>query len=524
MRHPTGLTTIKRTRDNMETTMTTIQTPDTAPHQTEGATRPYSLARPCHADDVPQWDIETDVAVIGFGAAGSCAAIEARAAGAQVHVFEVAAAPGGSASWSGGEVYVGGSGGTRVQKAHGFEDSTEDFYTYLMMAGGPGADAERVRLYADNAVAHYDWLEAQGVPFKGTYLPGKWLEPLTDDTLLWSGSEQAWPFSAKAKPAPRGHTAQFKGWGGGKMLMEKLCAQAEAVGAVVHCNSRAISLIVDRARAIVGVVVRIDGKEQFVRARKGVILCAGGFIVNREMVERFAPGALDAQVVSGGNDDGSGIRMGIGAGGATIHMDQFFATLPFFPPESLVKGIFINARGERIINEDAYHGRVAHYVLRQPEGKAWLLVDNEIFGRPMIQPDIKVAAVGETWEEVENELGLPAGSLVHTVTEFNRHAAEGQDPLFHKAANWLRPLTEAPFAALSYCRGDLNAHAFTMGGLHTRPSGEVLDADGQPIPGLFAAGRTACGLPRWGEGYSSGLSIGDSTFFGRQAGLKAAQG
>ena len=158
MRKRGSLTTIKRTHDNMETAMTTAQTPASTPHQTEHAPRPYSLARPCHADDVPQWDIETDVAVIGFGAAGSCAAIEARAAGAQVHVFEVAAAPGGSASWSGGEVYVGGSGGTRVQKAHGFEDSTEDFYTYLMMAGGPGADAERVRLYADHAVAHYDWL------------------------------------------------------------------------------------------------------------------------------------------------------------------------------------------------------------------------------------------------------------------------------------------------------------------------------------------------------------------------------
>ena len=86
----------------------------------------YGPARPCRIEDVPRWDIETDVAVIGFGAAGSCAAIEARAAGADVHVFEVAAAPGGSASWSGGEVYVGGSGGTRVQREHGFEDSTED--------------------------------------------------------------------------------------------------------------------------------------------------------------------------------------------------------------------------------------------------------------------------------------------------------------------------------------------------------------------------------------------------------------
>ena len=484
----------------------------------------YSPARPCWIDDIPRWDIGTDVVVIGFGAAGSCAAIEAREAGAEVHVFEVAAAPGGSASWSGGEVYVGGSGGTRVQRAHGFEDSTEDLYNYLMMAGGPGADAGRVRVYAERAAAHFDWLEAQGVPFKGSYLPGKWIEPTTDDTLLWSGSEAAWPFCERARPAPRGHTAQFEGWGGGKILMEKLCARAEALGAIVHCNSRALSLIVDRRLGVVGVVVRMDGETRYVRARKGVILCAGGFIVNREMVERFAPGALAcSEIVSGGNDDGSGIRMGISVGGAAIHMDQFFATIPFFPPESLVKGIFINARGERFINEDAYHGRVGHHVLRQPEGKAWLLVDNEIFGRPVIQPDLRIAAVGETWEEVEQELGLPAGTLVHTVTEFNRNAAEGQDPLFHKAVEWLRPLTAPPFAALSYCRGDMKAHAFTMGGLHTRPTGEVLNADGAPIPGLYAAGRTACGLPRWGEGYSSGMSLGDSTFFGRLAGLTAAQ-
>ena len=180
-------------KPDKETGMNTPPSQQTSP--------PHSPARTCRVEDVPRWDIETDVAVIGFGAAGSCAAIEARAAGADVHVFEVAAAPGGSASWSGGEVYVGGSGGTRVQREHGFEDSTEDLYTYLMMAGGPGADADRVRVYAENAAAHFDWLEAQGVPFKGTYLPGKWIEPTTDDTLLWSGSEAAWPFSARAKPA-----------------------------------------------------------------------------------------------------------------------------------------------------------------------------------------------------------------------------------------------------------------------------------------------------------------------------------
>lgn len=483
----------------------------------------YSPSRACALNLVPAWDLETDVVVVGFGAAGACAAIEARQAGAEVVVLEVAGVGGGSASLSGGEVYVGGNGGTDVQREHGFEDATEDFQKYLMLAGGPAADAERVGVYADNGVAHFNWLRDQGVPFKGTYLPGKWIEPTTDDTLLWSGNEKAWPYLEQAKPAPRGHTVQFVGWGGGKVLMEILCSRAIELGAQVRYDSRALTLIADEQQRVVGVVIRESGALRFVRARRGVILCAGGFISNSAMVERFVPSALDCELqVSAGNDDGSGIRMGMSVGAATLNMQEFFATLPFFPPASLVKGIFINERGQRFVNEDCYHGRVAHHVLRQPNGRAWLLVDNEIFGRPVIQEDIQVAAVGETWQEVEGELGLPSGALVHTVEEFNRLAAEGQDPYFHKTAEWLRPLTTPPFAALSYCKGDFQGHAFTLGGLATRPSGEVLDADAQPIAGLYAAGRTACGLPRWGEGYSSGLSLGDSTFFGRLAGRSAA--
>jgi len=479
-------------------------------------------ACPLPLEDVPTWHLETDLAIIGFGAAGSCAAIEARTAGAEVAVFEVASAGGGSASLSGGEVYVGGSGGTEVQRAAGFADSTEDFFRYLMLAGGPAADSGRALAYAEHAVAHFDWLRAQGVPFKGSYLPGKWIEPETDDTLVWSGSEQAWPFAEQASPAPRGHTVQFTGWGGGKRLMDVLCARAHALGAAVHYNSRALCLIVDRQRVVHGVAVRQDGQPRYVRARKGVVLCAGGFIGNREMVQRFAPEALVCEhQVSAGNDHGAGICMGIGVGAATVNMHEFFATVPFFPPASLVKGIFVNQRGQRFINEDSYHGRIAHYVLRQPDGRAWLLVDNAIFARPLIQRNIQITAVAEHWDELGRELGLPDGELVHTVESFNRHAQQGRDPYFYKAAQWLRPLSEPPFAALSYCRGEIDAHAFTLGGLATRPSGEVLDADAQPIIGLYAAGRTACGLPRWGEGYSSGLSLGDSTFFGRMAGRQA---
>ena len=136
---------------------------------------------------------------------------------------------------------------------------------------------------------------------------------------------------------------------------------------------------------------------------------------------------------------------------------------------------------------------------------------------------IEIGAAGETWDEIERELKLPEGSLSQTVRLYNHYAAQGIDPLFHKAGKWLKPLDEPPFVALD-CRLDYCFYAsFTLGGLDTLPSGEVLDAERNVIAGLFAAGRTACGLPRWGEGYSSGLSLADATFFGRQAGTRAAR-
>ncbi|MCY1554386.1 Fumarate reductase flavoprotein subunit [compost metagenome] len=117
---------------------------------------------------------------------------------------------------------------------------------------------------------------------------------------------------------------------------------------------------------------------------------------------------------------------------------------------------------------------------------------------------------------------MPAGTLAESVAFFNRHAAEGRDPLFHKAAKWLKPLDEPPFVALD-CRIDYAFYPhFTFGGLDTLPTGQVLTAQRAPVAGLYAAGRTSCGLPRWGGGYSSGMSLADATFFGRQAGRHAA--
>ena len=86
---------------------------------------------------MPRWDIETEVAIVGFGGAGACAAIEAVGAGAKVTLFERTSGNGGTSALSGGEMYIGGNGGSPVQRKAGFEDKTEDFFRYLMMAGGP---------------------------------------------------------------------------------------------------------------------------------------------------------------------------------------------------------------------------------------------------------------------------------------------------------------------------------------------------------------------------------------------------
>jgi 3-oxo-5alpha-steroid 4-dehydrogenase len=484
----------------------------------------HSLSRPAALEQVPRWDFDTDVIVIGFGAAGACAALEAARAGARVMLFETAAGNGGTSAMSGGEMYLGGGGGTPIQRAAGFEDATEDLYRYLVMVGGPNVDAAKARLYADHSLKHFEWLTAQGIEYKNSYIAERCIEPSTDDCLIWSGSEEAWPFAEHARPAPRGHCPKFLGMGGGRYVMDMLAARTLEAGVSVHYNARAQALIAAGGRDVHGVIVRIDGELRYARARRAVILCAGGFVMNRELVRQHVPFLLRSQFPLGTVDDGSGILLGASAGGASINMGEGFATIPWYPPGSLVKGIFVNGNGQRFINEDCYHGRVSNYIMHQMGDRIWLLEDHATYqvGEMQQLARMEIGAAGDTWEEVERELQLPAGALIETVRLYNRNAAAGSDPLFHKARKWLKPLDEPPFVALD-CRIDHCFYAsFTLGGLDTLPTGEVLDAQRQPIAGLFAAGRTACGLPRWGEGYSSGMSLADASFFGREAGRRTA--
>ena len=490
-------------------------------------TNKTTATTPRNSKDITHWDIETDIAIIGFGGAGASAAIEAADAGSKVSIFELASASGGSTALSSAEIYMGGNGGTPVQQACGYHDDTENMVNYLKACFGNQADEAKIRHYCENSIGHYNWLTGLGVPFKLSELKERAIMALTDDCLLFTGNEKAYPFTEHASPVPRGHNLQVEGDNGGPLLMKILTEAVNSRAVDVHYDSRALTLIVNDAGDVDGIVVRIDQQEKNVRARKGVILCAGGFCMNEEMVRKYAP-TFDCGLIPIGNpgDTGSGILMGMGAGAGTSNMHECFVSLPYYPPASLTYGILVNDKAQRFINEDCYHGRVGYNALiaQRNSSRIYFITDVEGYGdyEKMSYLGATVAGTGDSIAELEQELALPEGSLQYTVDTYNKHAETGDDPYFHKDEAWLRPI-KPPYVALDCTLGRGPFYPFfTLGGLDTLPSGEVLTPEGNIIKGLYAAGRTTAGIPRTAAGYASGMSVGDVTYFGRMAGKTAS--
>lgn len=333
---------------------------------------------------------------------------------------------------------------------------------------------------------------------------------------MYTGGENAYPFDELVEPAPRAHATQGAK-PGGAALMTALSKAAVDAGATVSYDTRADRLVVDEQR-VCGVLASRYGEQIAVRARTGVVLTAGGFVNSPEMVEQYAPvlGLTPLRLGTEG-DDGRGIRMAQAVGARVKRMDAVECAVPFNAPRGLKYGILVNRLGQRFVNEDTYMGRVGQRALVKELGEAYLVVDEGHYAPNWL--GISAAWVCATAAELEAEIGLPAGALVQTIDYFNAHAAVGADPMFHKRPPTLEPLL-GPLAAFDL-RSDRFVYApFTLGGLHTHVGGEVLDLEGAPIAGLYAAGRTTSGVAA--QGYCSGVSLGDSTFFGRLAGKSAA--
>jgi 3-oxo-5alpha-steroid 4-dehydrogenase len=467
---------------------------------------------------VKSWDLTTDVIVAGAGAGGVCAALEARRAGGEVLMLESLSRAGGSSAMSGGVVYAGG--GTTLQKALGVVDSAEDMYNFLARAGSVNPPLDKIQLYCEESPAHFDWLVAQGVPYSEKLTAAKGL-PMGDESLYVSGTELAWPAREMARPAARGHVPGVPGMNGGRSMMQALLARADAEGVKLQTRAVGEQLVLENDGRVAGMVVQLDGERKNIRARRGIVLACGGFIHNSDMLKLYAPQLANCSVPWGNaGDQGQGINMGIAAGGAALRMNEGFAIAPIYPPENTISGIMVNRSGQRFISEESYHGVLGHSIAYHQHGQAWLITDQDsTFG--FAQDNFPLAARSNTIGDLAEQLQLPRGALQHTVAYYNRHAANGEDPMFRKSKIFLRPVQGPPYQAwdLSVQQAFFPAHTF--GGLHTSVDAEVINSFGERIPGLYAAGRNTAGIPT-APYIASGLSVGDASFFGRRAGRAVA--
>jgi succinate dehydrogenase/fumarate reductase flavoprotein subunit len=480
-------------------------------------------------DAVPSWSDDVDVVVIGFGIGGGCAAVSAAAGGARVLVLERAAAAGGTTSMAGGHFYLGG--GTPVQEATGNADSAEEMYKYLVAASRE-PDHAKIRAYCDGSVEHFNWLEDLGFQFERSYFPGKVVVPPGTEGLSYTGNEKVWPFCEQAKPAPRGHSVPVPGeLGGAAMVIDLLVKRADDLGVQVRYETGATNLILDADGAVVGVTWKHFTETGTVKA-KAVIIAAGGFALNPDMVAEHTPalgqqrrtkhhGLVAPYILGNPNDDGLGIRMGVSAGGATENMDEMFITAAAYPPEVLLTGVIVNKEGKRFVAEDSYHSRTSAFVLEQPEQTAYLIVDEAHTEMPEM-PLIRFLDGYETIPEMETALAVPAGNLEATLQRYNDFAARREDPDFHKQPEFVAPQDNGPWAVFDLSLGRAMYSGFTIGGLTVSIDGEVLRADGSLIPGLYAVGACASNIAQDGKGYASGTQLGEGSFFGRRAGAHAA--
>lgn len=474
---------------------------------------------PFSSADIPGWDRSADVVIVGLGLAGACAALEAHRAGAAVLVVERAGAGGGASALSQGQFYLGG--GTAVQTACGYEDSPENMYSFLR-AVTTTDEEDKLRVLCDESPAHFDWLEQQGVPFAREAYKHKAVYTRTGEGLLTTGNEKAWPFRDLAVPVPRGHQVSGDGdISGGYVAMRAVLGTVDREQVPVVYEANVIGLVQDPEGRVVGVKMRKDGVDSFVQARKGVVLAAGSFNLNSDVTAQHMP--LFAQYgkpLGEPTNDGAGLLLGRTVGVAEQGMDGLIATASIYPPEDLIKGIVVNAEGHRFVAEDVYHGRMAHHIARQPGARAFLVLDEEIFGYPKHGSHTFVDAF-ETAAEMEQALGVPAGSLAATLERYNTDVESGEDTAFHKHPDWLKTL-HAPYAVFDISIPHSDYHWMSLGGLSTNADGQALREDGSPVPGLYAAGACTAHLAQDGDEYASGMSLAAGSLFGRRAGAHAA--
>lgn len=536
--------------------------------------------------DAHDWAESADMVVVGLGGAGVSAALDGLERG--LSVIAVDHYDGGGSSAANGGVYYAG-GGTSIQQEAGVRDDPAMMEAYLRTEVGDVVKPETLTEFCRQSADNFEWLRRHGAPFSPALYPAKTSYPPLDKFLYHPDSSLAEPFRTATPPAARGHrTVRRNGnkpWGLGAGIFEPLRDAALKMGLVFHAQAEARQLAVDSEGRVIGVRVEriadpraraehsravalankwmamlsptfpgarltyargfkylakahaIEASARtsvWIRARKGVVLSAGGFICNPEMVQHFAPHYAAGLPNGTLGDNGSGIMLGLSAGGATGLMERVSAWRFLSPPKAWGQGMLVNARGQRYVNETWYGARIGDEMIERNDGRGMIILDAKLFRQSLrdafgkdvlgFQRDITIvnalfaAVKAPTIEGLAKKLGCDPATLAATLAQYNR-AANGQeaDP-FHKQPDEMAVLDKGPFYAID---ASVDARMFpiacmTVGGLLVEEeTGAVKDTNGNVLKGLYAAGRNAVGI--CSNLYVSGLSYADCIFSGRRA-------
>lgn len=531
-----------------------------------------------HHQDL-KWQEETDVAIIGLGGAGAVAALQARANGASVLAIDRFDG-GGATAYSGGIIYAGN---TRYQKEDGYFDKPEEMFKYLKMEDSPVKDRTLLR-FCRQSSGNLEWLAKFGINFGSNVYEPKTNFPPGDHYIYYSGNEKMPEYAAHAKPAPRGHRVNIRGFGG-KFYFQKL--KDAVLQSSVKCmfHSRVTRLVTSPEGVVLGVEVRPLPKHMwathqkqykivhpwrplnhnrsqnaikraqeleesmekpiYIRAKKAVIITTGGFNRNTDMFRMHASPSLHQNYASllplgSISDDGAGLKLGTSAGGTTGLMQNITVARTLVPPDIFAEGIMVNKDGKRFYNEAAYAMFVGTEIAKQKNGEAWLLIEARKFWRGIYQcffsrgtfliygaPALINICFGgtrkaATLEKLAAKIMVDPRGLLADVAQWNA-IAENKSPDKHgKLQELIKPLHRGPFYALNMSLSNKYAPAqcITMGGLRV---------DEETGGVLRADGSVITGLYAAGRaavgvcsgGFVSGMALADTVFSGRRAAIAA---
>lgn len=444
-----------------------------------------------------------DVVIVGGGAAGFSAALEAVERGLSVILLEKLAETGGSSARSGGCLAFAG---TDLQADAGVEDTAELLYRDLIEVGKMENDPALVRAYVDHQLDTYAWLRAHGVGFS---------------PKLEAASGQSRPRAHTVDPADMVRQLERAALASGRL---RLFTETQA-RALVRDGGGGRVIAVEASRA--GEPIRLD-------AAAGVLIASGGFAKNPELIHRFAPQYRDAAFVAGAGSQGDGLRMAWKLGADLRDMAYIKGTYGKHPTDdtndhslqAVYKGaIAVNQDGRRYVNESLSYKLLGDACMAQPYHTTYQILDQAIFdtgddrvrildfGRRLEEGLFVVAG---TLADLAGQLEIDAQALIATVERYNRFVDAGADPDFgrtHLVHGYgaLRRIETPPFYAYPS-----TAVVFgTYCGLRVSQRLEVIDVDGERIDGLYAAGEVVGGFH--GAAYMTGSALGKAVVFGRLA-------